>query len=901
MHKQTGDRQHASRLAPTTSVMAIVATLIMGSLVSVPAAAQLVNGNFEASPQNSTYSTVYSGSFIDVPNAWKATLGSVNVGAGPAGTRCLTAGTHCIDLNGQSRGRIEQVMSIVSGSVCTVNFSMSRHVNLASGSATLKSLVNNAATSPATFVHSVAGVSLNDGKWQPHSFTFTATGATTTLAFESVIEGAAGPQVDDVTLTCVIPNPTGSLAVRKIVVNNTGGPAPIPPTFATTTHCSANAATLGIHTPVSVPGSATVTQPGPVAAGINCSVTETLPPPIPRLEACKGQEATWTASYSPPVTIVAGQTAVLTVTNTLTCNRPTGGTLQIHKSVVNTLNVPTPPSFNMVATCSGMSPVPVTVAVNGTVTVPPAGQIAGGTVCTISETLPPQVLNVRACPSGTASWVASNPGSLTVQIAQTTGTIITNTLTCDKPPATGSLAVRKIVINSTGGPAPIPPSFATTTHCSANAASQSVHTPVSVPGSATITQPGQLAAGINCSVTETLPPPIPRLEACKGQGATWTASYSPAVTIVAGQTAVLTVTNTLTCDRPRGGTLQIHKRVVNTLNVPTPPSFSMMATCSGMTPVPVTVAVNGTVTVPPAGQIADGTTCTISETLPPPVLNVKGCQGGRASWVASDPGSLTIHTAQTTSTIITNTLTCDKLPAGGHLTVNKVVVNSTGGAAPIPPTFSVTAHCTLGGAQTLHVTLPVPANGGVSAAAPVAVGSNCTITEGPLPSIANLPACKGATASWSSSFSGPVTISAGAAATLTATNTLRCNQSSNTGSLKVIKSVTNSTGEAVVMPATFAMTITCTPAGPTNQPLSVPPGSTGATLAGIAAASQCVVTETALAPIANVKGCKGGSASWSTLYSPAQPVTIAAGGTTNVAVRNRLTCDNPASADRSPG
>ena len=667
MHQQTSDRRPGSRHFPTASVMAMAAAMMMGMLDSAPVAAQLVNGSFEGAPQTSPYTIVSSGSYLDAAQTWKVTIGSVNVGTGPAGTRCLTTGTHCVDLNGNARGRIEQVMASVAGARCTVNFSMSRHVNLANGSATLKTLINNATTSPGTWVHGAPGVNANDGKWEPHSFSFITAGTSTTLAFESAIEGAAGPQVDDVAMTCIIPNPTGSLAVRKIVVNNTGGPAPIPPTFATTTHCSANAVSPSVNTLVAVPGSTTVTQPGQLATGIVCSVTETLPPPIPRLEACKGQGATWTASYSPPVTIVAGQTAVLTVTNTLTCNRPTGGTLQIHKSVVNTLGVPTPPSFTMVATCSGMSPVPVTVAVNGTVTVPPAGQIAGGTVCTITETIPPPMTGVKACPSGTASWVGSNPGPLTVQIAQTTGTIITNTLTCDKP------------------------------------------------------------------------------------------------------------------------------------------------------------------------------------------------------------------------------------PAGGHLTVYKVVVNSTGGAAPIPPTFNVMAHCTLGGASTLNVTLPVPANGGVSAAPPVALGSTCTITEAPLPSIANLPACKGATASWTSSFSGPVTITAGPAATLTATNTLRCNPSSPTGSLTVIKSVVNATGGPAPIPATFAMTVTCTPSGPTNQPVSVPPGSTGTTVSGIAAPSQCTVTETALAPIAHAEGCKGGSASWATAYSPAQPVQITAGGTTTVTVRNTLTCDKPVS------
>lgn len=482
------------------------------------------------------------------------------------------------------------------------------------------------------------------------------------------------------------------------------------------------------------------------------------------------------------------------------------------------------------------------------------------------------------------------PAVATMAVALFFGTMTAAPAGAQAPAHTGSLSVKKVVINNSGGPITPPPTFATTTHCSQNAATLPVHTPVAVPGNTTVAQPGQINTGLICSVTEVVPPPIKGLAACKGRDATWTAAYSPPETIVTGQTALLTVTNTLTCNPPTGGTLQIHKSVVNTLNVPTPPSFNMVASCTGMSPVPVTVAVNGTVTVPPAGQIAGGTVCTITETLPPPVLNVKACQGGSASWVASNPGPLTVQVAQTTGTIITNTLTCDKAPAGGHLTVYKVVVNSTGGAAPIPPVFNVTAHCTLGGAPTLHVTLPAPANGGVSAAPPVALGSTCSITEGPLPSIANLPACKGATASWTKSYSGPVTISGGAAATLTATNTLRCDPSSNTGSLKVIKSVVNATGGPAPIPATFGMTATCT-TGP-NPAFAVAPGATGTTVNGIAAPNQCAVSEERLFPIAMAEGCRG-PASWTTAYSPAQPVAITAGGTTTVTVRNTLTCDKP--------
>jgi hypothetical protein len=340
----------------------------------------------------------------------------------------------------------------------------------------------------------------------------------------------------------------------------------------------------------------------------------------------------------------------------------TTGTLVVRKVVVNTLGVANPATFAMVTHCSANAATPGT---NTPVSVPPGGSVtqsppvAAGDSCNVTETLPPSVLNVPRCGGASASWSVAYSPAVTITANGTSVLTVTNTLTCDKVQVRDSLHVHKIVVNNTGGPAPIPATFNTTTNC-AVAGAVPVNTPVPVPGNQTVTQSTPVATGAICSVTEVLPPAIASLDACKGQGATWSATYSPPVTIVAGQPAVLTVTNTLTCNRPTGGTLQIHKTVVNTLGVPTPPVFNMTATCSGMTAVSVPVAVNATVTVPPAGQIPNGTVCTIAETLPPHVTGVKACPSGTATWVASNPGSLTIHTAQTTGTIITNTLTCDK-------------------------------------------------------------------------------------------------------------------------------------------------------------------------------------------------------------------------------------------------
>jgi hypothetical protein len=440
------DGQHGLRHGTRTTILSLAA-MVIGLLIAVPAAAQtLVNGNFEGVPQSNPYTTVNAPSYIDAAHSWKVTAGSVDVGTGPAGTVCANAGGHCVDLNGDSRGRIEQVIAIAAGSTCGVTFAMSRHKNLANGSASLNVFINNASTPAAAFVHNVAGVTSTNGQWQPRGFSFTAVGASTTIAFESEVSGNAGPQIDNVVLSCKAPPPPGWLTVKKVVVNplNIGIGTP----FNIVAHCTL-AGAPPVNTALSVPAGQGVTLPAPSAVGSVCSATEAPLASVLNVKACKGANASWTAAYSAPVTIVAGTTAVFTVTNTLACDQLTGGHLTINKNVVNALGVPSPATFSMVTHCalgSGASvATPIVVPAGQSVSV--AATIAGGTICSVTETLPPSVPNVKACDGRGASWVQSIPAPVTIVNGQSTVMIVTNTLTCDKP--TGGTPCQKFTPSMT--------------------------------------------------------------------------------------------------------------------------------------------------------------------------------------------------------------------------------------------------------------------------------------------------------------------------------------------------------------------------------------------------------------------------------------------------------------------
>jgi hypothetical protein len=424
---------------------------------------------------------------------------------------------------------------------------------------------------------------------------------------------------------------------------------------------------------------------------------------------------------------------------------------------------------------------------------------------------------------------------------------------------------------------------------------QAVAVSTTNPAGLTITG---IAANSVCTVTEAPLALVAHAPDCGGGWAHWTYQPPQTAMIYSNLTAHVTMTNWLQCG-PSSGWISVNKVVVNTTGAAVPASFALTAHCnesSGPTTMPLSLQPN-----PGYSEnfgVDVGSSCTITEAPLAPIGHVQGCNGGSASWTTSyAPAQPVIAVDSANGTLthvtVTNTLTCDKPVASGHVTVHKTVINATGAPVPtMPSSFNVAVHCTPSG--PLGTVLPVPANGGVSLAASVAAGSTCSLHEQPLADILNLRQCKGASASWTTSYSPAVVIAAGVTSTMTVRNTLTCNKSPPTGSLQVIKTVINATGAPVPLPATFPMTVDCLPSGPSQQAIAVAPGGSGTTLANIAASSSCKVTENQPPSIQHVEGCRGGSASWATLIGPTQPVGISANATTTVSVRNTLTCDKPA-------
>lgn len=110
----------------------------------------------------------------------------------------------------------------------------------------------------------------------------------------------------------------GTLHVYKVVINATGGPVPIPPSFPMTVECAPN-----LSQSISVAPGPTGTPVPIIAAPARCVVTEPPVRPILDVEGCKGGQASWASLVIPQqgVTVPANGRATVTVRNTLTCDK----------------------------------------------------------------------------------------------------------------------------------------------------------------------------------------------------------------------------------------------------------------------------------------------------------------------------------------------------------------------------------------------------------------------------------------------------------------------------------------------------------------------------------------------------------------------------------------------------
>jgi choice-of-anchor C domain-containing protein len=130
------------------------------------------------------------GQFIDIGPMWQA-----------------TDGTGSVDMNGFEPGSVSQDIATIPGMEYTVSFDLAGNPGNPQG---VKTLEVSAAGAVANYSFSTVGKSAANMGWTPETFSFTASGATTTLKFRSTYVGngifpdiAQGASVDNVHVTFV--------------------------------------------------------------------------------------------------------------------------------------------------------------------------------------------------------------------------------------------------------------------------------------------------------------------------------------------------------------------------------------------------------------------------------------------------------------------------------------------------------------------------------------------------------------------------------------------------------------------------------------------------------------------------------------------------------------------------
>ncbi|MEZ5605904.1 MAG: choice-of-anchor C family protein [Burkholderiaceae bacterium] len=178
-----------------------MALLVLGAALGVAAqAAPFQNGSFETGPTAGVYTTLAAGD--TQITGWIVTGNDIDY----IGTYWTAAdGSRSLDLSGGSDGGIQQAFDTQAGHVYRVSFSLAGNPAGEPTSKTVQVQATGGALTNYTF--DVTGHSLASMGWATRTYTFTATGSTSTLSFTSLDDTAYGPALDNVVVTDVTPAP----------------------------------------------------------------------------------------------------------------------------------------------------------------------------------------------------------------------------------------------------------------------------------------------------------------------------------------------------------------------------------------------------------------------------------------------------------------------------------------------------------------------------------------------------------------------------------------------------------------------------------------------------------------------------------------------------------------------
>jgi choice-of-anchor C domain-containing protein len=177
--------------------------------------AAVTNGSFESGVDPGAFTTLSSGSTNIT--GWTVASGDVDY----IGTYWQASnGSRSIDLNGLGPGSIGTLLTTVPGATYRVRFDMAGNPD---GGPTVKTLNADVAGVTVPFSFDGTGATKSNMMWRSMSFTFVATGTTSTLRFISTIaSGGFGPAIDNVSVE-QISEPPSSFGSAERPLENKGG------------------------------------------------------------------------------------------------------------------------------------------------------------------------------------------------------------------------------------------------------------------------------------------------------------------------------------------------------------------------------------------------------------------------------------------------------------------------------------------------------------------------------------------------------------------------------------------------------------------------------------------------------------------------------------------------------
>jgi choice-of-anchor C domain-containing protein len=175
--------------------MRFILGVVLSLVVASAGYGQIANGSFEDGTCNGAFSTLAGGS--TAITGWTVGAG------GTVDYICsywqASDGSRSIDMSGFfSVGSISQTFDTTPGVTYSVTFDLSGNP---AGPPTTKTLVVSATgAAPEMFTYEVDDNTLTDMQWESQTYTFMATGTSTTLTFSTPDSSAFGPALDNVAI-----------------------------------------------------------------------------------------------------------------------------------------------------------------------------------------------------------------------------------------------------------------------------------------------------------------------------------------------------------------------------------------------------------------------------------------------------------------------------------------------------------------------------------------------------------------------------------------------------------------------------------------------------------------------------------------------------------------------------